>query len=216
MPEIQLTVDNLGSWAAKPNGPGGEATLVENISNLVDSFEDADIAEYSGDTGSFAIDDTVAYDGSYSLRGDQGGASEAMIYSTTGLTYYPEPGDTYRTNFGNLTEAINGNLKLPFGLQDTNNYYYIWIASGSEGFGLRKVSAGSDSQLAKTAHTYATGTEYIPEVVWGTDGTLDATLYDANMNVITTASATDTEFGAGGIGWLVYNNGANFDNARVV
>lgn len=60
----------------------------------VDGFEDGDIAEYAGDTGSFSVQTSTVAEGSYALEG----SSSGFITSHSGLQDYPRRGQTWKVN----------------------------------------------------------------------------------------------------------------------
>jgi len=62
--------------------------------DLIDDFEDANVDEYSGDTGPVSIQTGTVYNRSYAL---DTAADGNFIYSTSGLPNYPAQGDIWET-----------------------------------------------------------------------------------------------------------------------
>lgn len=82
------------------------STATAQYQQVVDGFEDADIAEYGGDTDHFIINDTNVWEGSFSLQGKaEGGFYNMRSYS--GLPTYPEQGDKLSFRFFGEDEGSN-------------------------------------------------------------------------------------------------------------
>lgn len=63
--------------------------------NLVDNFEDGDISEYGGDTGSFNVQTTTVAEGTYALEATSSGRLGS--YEGGGLNNYPGRGNTFKS-----------------------------------------------------------------------------------------------------------------------
>lgn len=192
----------------KPSAGGGDTVTV------VDDFEDGDIAEYSGATGSYTANTNApVYNGSYSLKASASTAAE--LISTSGLNEYPAQGDTYVVQVRFSSDAnVAGVL---FGVQDTNNLYLVQIHAGSDNFQLFVESGGGFTKLAEdTAATIGASEWYECRIDWATDGTITPMLLDSADSQVSQISATDTSYSSGGIGFRSNASNSIYDYARVV
>jgi len=62
-----------------------ETTEADTL-HLYDDFEDNDITEYQGDTGSFTTQNSTVYDGSYALQGNSSSSSGSSTSARSGST----------------------------------------------------------------------------------------------------------------------------------
>jgi len=200
-------------YATKSGGGGGGPTIVDN-------FEDNDIAEYTGDTGSFTTQTGTVFNGSYALEGTTSSGDALGIHSTSGLDTYPAQGNTFRVNIYHTTSGdLNGVL---YGHQGGDqDYYLLRPHDGTQEFQLySNVSGTGFTKLASAAVDPPLNEWMEMEVAWGTDDTHDCKLFDAAGNQIASLSATDGTFTSGGIGFEVNNSEGGttgyFDYERIV
>lgn len=134
--------------------------------STVDDFSDGDISEYSGKTENFEVV-------SGKLEGKQNSdGSTANIASTSGLSNYPSPGDSFswEVELGPENTGVSG----------------VWAAQGATGTGLvdgydviigtgggtdnalylRKIENGNATKLYSESINLSTGTVYTIEVTW--------------------------------------------------
>lgn len=193
----------------------GDSAFVEDqnlngVDPTIDSFEDQDLSEYSGDTGSFSIQSSDAIDGTYALEATAGSSVE--IISTSGLEHYPEAGDEFSFRVKH-DRASDGATRFYFGVQDTNNYYRLGVEADNQA-DLQVVSGGSATGLDSSSTGDLVADEWMRVVVdWQSDGSITVTFYDESGVELTTLSATDSTYSSGGIGFLQFN-GANSETAR--
>ncbi len=104
---------------------GDESTTTTDT--VIDSFEDGDISEYSGDTGVFSVTTGSTDWGSYRLESGrkQDGTDFSLITSTSGLGTYPSQGDTYSVRAYPDTSEDDPNPQIAFGVQDSDNFYLV-------------------------------------------------------------------------------------------
>jgi hypothetical protein len=173
---------------------------------VLDSFEDGDISEYSGDTASFAVTTTDPYDGSQALEPD---LTTAAIYRSDVTISQGE------TPFGAWVHA--GEASGSKGLSASWNVGLLWATPGSEWSGyainvdgslndveLRRYDTGSATTLS-TDSGVSKGNYYEVAVeTWDSNGNISLTVYDTSGTEIAMLSATDTTYTDEGIGW--YSN----------
>lgn len=176
----------------------------------IDSFEDGDISEYTGDTSSFDVVSTDSTDGSQSLETTAGSTVEVL--STSGLNYYPEAGDTFQFDIKHTVQGT-GITRTMFAVQDTDNYYSIDLNDNENSIELKKNSGGSISTIASDSYTPSADEWHTFRVDWGSDGSFTVTLYDSTGSEVSSFSGTDTTYTSGGIGALHFN-GADSETVR--
>lgn len=192
----------------------------------VDDFEDGNIDEYEGDTGSFTVQSTTVLEGNQSLEGttgNLGGSNE--IVSTTGLPVYPSSGQTFRFNV-RLNET-DDQPEVSFAVQTqslTADRYYVLLDAANDQLELRKVETtdqGIESGSAALSSNLNDALEI--EVQWGIGGSIPVTLSDSGGAEIASlpGNTTDTSFSTGGISWVANTADAasrtmQFDDMRLV
>lgn len=177
----------------------GESASVTLESQTIDGFEDDDLDEYDGHTGSYTTQSSVVHDGGFAAEGTAGGDA-TVIHSTSGLADYPEQGDTFSAWM--RSEAFEGggdHVATLFGVQDSDNYYRA-IITGNE-YLLQVRDGGSLSTIDSVSASPSAGSWYRVEVDWQADGTIVATFYDDAGTEVANLSGTDSTFTSGGIGF---------------
>ncbi|MFB6245521.1 MAG: PKD domain-containing protein, partial [Candidatus Nanohaloarchaea archaeon] len=100
---------------------GASSTISKSITvtaNVLDNFEDGDLSEYSGQTGTWSVtNNSPVYDGSYSLKATGNGN---FIYRND-VTM--SSGNKYE--FYLHSESAGDDSKLLMAVQDSNNYYRV-------------------------------------------------------------------------------------------
>ena len=182
--------------------------------SLLDSYEDQDLSEYSGDTGEFSItaESNLAFsarDGSYVLENP--GPDFDDIYSTT-IT--AAKGTTIN---GWVRGTASASQSVCFGLgTDTNDCYEARVSIDGNNIVLRD-RADSTTLAADYGPGVSADTWYRIEVVWD-DGTLGGADNDLTMRVFdasgtqqgSTLSANDsTHATEDGIG-IIANGGSSW------
>lgn len=169
---------------------------------VIDDFEDADLSEYTGDTGSYSIATSPVFNGTYSLK-VPGGSGGLNIVSQSGLDTYPEPGDTFRFNHYQADTAHTGVL---FGVQNSGDYYTFDIDTRPgtvvDGLQLSVFSNGSLQYRIDLADNLNIPlNEWLEgEVSWSQNGDITCTVWDSGGSLIGSISGNDTTYGAGGFG----------------
>jgi len=184
---------------------------------LVDSFEDQDLTEYSGDTGAFTVNQTFVKQGDYGLEGGATNGGASTITSSSGLSYYPDGTDPYRI-YVRWADA-DARLVIFYGQQDDNNRYRVDISNGRLQIGVR--NSGSFTSIdSNSSPGLSANTDYDLEIDWTPGGTHTATVYDTNATEQAQASGSESVgISQTGIGFNVNDTGSNgvtgfFDYAR--
>jgi len=196
--ETVLTLTESGTTDSTSDGSTSDGSTL-----VVDDFESGSLDAYSGDTHGFAAGSTAAYSGSYGLEAD---GKYDTLYSVSGLSNYPSAGDTIR---GRVKFAENDcTTSFKFGYQSAGSdadTYELAMKSLGYRFDLGKSVDGSSTTLVGSDWDGSHGEWLTFEISWATDGSIAATLSDADGNTVASVSASDTTFTEGGIG--IYNDG---------
>jgi len=197
----------------------------------IDSFEDDDIAEYTGRTGDFNVNQTGAVDGNYYLHGEASYGANNQIVSMSGLDVYPSRGDLIRSNvrFATNSEAIMFDWACQGGSRGEDAYGIALKMETDElllGRGKNQAPHGDTKIDVATVDFSPYEYEWLVcEIEWG-DPTITVDLYETDGNgnpsgsAIATVSGDDGTYDSGGIGWVVDSVssgsiGGDFDYARM-
>lgn len=226
------------AMALEPIGDIANATLTENTGTsypvMVDDYEDNDISEYSGATGTLGTD-TDALLGSYAAY-TPSGADNVFVYSEDGdgLNYYPAAGDKVA-----VYSKDNSGSDFPtvfFALNDTGSGVtgYSWfLSANSDELELRRHDGMTGADISTSRTTLADDTSptvnydtwYEIEWHWLTDGTISGKAYEVDQTdgtrgtEIASVSTTDSNYvGDTGVGFGVQagdaGGGTIFDHYR--
>lgn len=199
---------------------GVAQTAVSSVSTI-DSFEDSDLSEYSGDTGDYSITTTFATDGSNGLEQTGTSGSWKTIESHSGLDNYPSKGDEfhwdYEINYGGDSSPTALRHRFRWARQDTSSWNFYRFGVNMSTGDLTLVVVDSDTTTTLASETQSSieedeNTHYQVQVQWddgssfgGSDGDIDVTLRDVDAGSdVTTLSGNDTTFSSGGIGIRTY------------
>lgn len=167
----------------------------------VDTFDDGDVSEYTGDTASATVQSATAYSGE-ALELNQPTTSNVEIISTTGLNAYPAPGDTFefRVLFpvGGGSDAI---FYPTFAYQDANNYYRVTLEGNANDLRIGAVVAGNATTLDSTnfnPQNYE-GEWLRVEVEWAASGWITVKIEQDDGTVLAVVTGQDSNHGEGGI-----------------
>lgn len=194
--------------------------------SVVDDFEDDNINEYSGDTGSATVQSSVVQEGSQALESTPPDSSH-WISSTSGLDSYLSRGDRCRCHI-RYAQADGGEVVVGFhrqtegGTGNSNSNeggYYLWLRPASNDLILRKVNGSSNIDLAAITVSTSTDTWYDLELEPLSDGTINFGLYETDGTEINSGSVSDSDHSGGGIALGANNNNAGtacyFDFYRI-
>ncbi|MFC6975826.1 hypothetical protein ACFQL1_15940 [Halomicroarcula sp. GCM10025709] len=176
-------------------------------SQYIEDWEDNDIAEYSGDTGSAAVVANPVYQQTYAgelTSGPNGGQQAIYSADGDGLPYYPVAGDQWGTELWvNNSNAINYVL---FGGTDLSNHYEVRITDSA--LQAREVSGGTKTLLIDQSAGIPTGQWLRLVVSWLSGGGFDLELYRQDGTSVVSGSTTNDTFSEGGIGWGLGRSGS--------
>jgi len=181
------------------SGGGGSSDGI-----VFDDFEDGSLSEYNFDRGasgaSVVTDPDPVREGDYALRLKE---TNTEMISTSGLDAYPQAGDTIR--FYVRANDTTANFNFSYGVQDHENRYYLSgdLADGELYFFIYQ-NDDSNSLGGPSNVPYEANVWYEIELTWGTDGTHFARLLHPTDGEIATASATESTWTSGGIGFDAY------------
>lgn len=195
-----------------------DGDVVYSAVTIVDDFESGSLdSSYSGDTGVFTVTTNNAIEGTYRL--EQTTDSYSQIQSTSGLNAYPQQGDEFRVWLRTGSHSVSAPYTIAFfGMQDSNNYYFVRLHENDGDFEVE-----SESTVIDTANqSYTTNTWYEIRVRWddgltfgGSAGDITVDLYDDTGTNLNTISGNDTSYTSGGIGWGGSDVDSGFDYNRI-
>lgn len=177
---------------------------------VVEDFEDNDLAEWSGNTGDYDVNQTSPVpNGQYRL--EKTGNSGKSMRSSSGLNDYPERGDIFTFQF------IPGDaVALPgftfFG-QDSSKTYELFLQVENDTFSLREREGFTT--LASASLSWTLDQEYTIEIDTSTGDDIVCTATDKSDGSTTTISATDGTYNSTDIG-IRANNGSTNTSGTVL
>ena len=163
------------------------------------------LSDWSGDTGSFGIQQSTVYEGSTALKCTD---NAQLSITKDGLTV--APADTpVSGHFYNSSSSDE--VGLVFGAQSTAgnsslDCYEVFLNHNGN-LRLFEQSSGSETTLAGTSVSNVTDGWTKQTVDWQSDGTISVTFTDTT-GTTTTISATDTTYSSGRIGVML--DGTNY------
>ncbi len=195
------------------NGSADSASSGTSTFDAFDDYEDDDLDEYSGNTALFTTDTAPVYGGTYSLEAsNKSGRTTGGLYRTD-LTTAEGQIIRYMQYIDIGSGAVPGDEACTlFGVQGSGANYGLCL----EQFGTDRMVLSRDiddndisgSVLSSTNVTYTTGW-YEVEIIWQTDDSISAYLYDPSGTLAASTTASDSTYASGGIGYTFwYQNGA--------
>lgn len=196
-------------------GPGTSVVLDE-ADGTIDSFEDVDIAEYSGATGDWTVNLNDQSDGTYSLRSTS--TPSGQIISTSGLPRYYEHEGNYTVDV--KLNAATANASVIFGAADLQNSYAVRInQSGLQAILRDSGTGGQQLSIASSTGTIPTN-EFLTvdaNLSGPENDDLNVTVTDSSDVVVATLSTDmNVDPDGVGIGFMANQSDVVFDNASVV
>ncbi|MFB6188647.1 MAG: hypothetical protein ABEI57_02075 [Halapricum sp.] len=213
-----LSLSKTGNISVYASGGGSGDRLdlrVVNTSSPIDTFNDGNINEYTGDTNQFAAATSPTYEGSWALEASPTGNALKRITSTTGLPNYPNQGDTFAYDF-NVTSTGNKNDfrgVVGFGETPGGNHYEVRLVQQSATTYVLEVDNGATVSTS-SAFSLNDNQWYETSVDWGAS-TVDVTLSDTSGTTIVTQSVANA--GDSGSDYLAFGSQRGtivFDDVR--
>ena len=165
--------------------------------NDLDNFDNSTELEIS------SADPNIQSDLSLKLT-DADGFQDEVSTSTSGLNRYPESGEQFGYYYH--TNEDDGAAHGLFGVQDSDNFYGVWLTPTSDEIRIVKDGIGGTVESSATSNAVNTDEFYYIEVDWLTDGTITARVFEVDQSngdiqsEIGSVSTTDEDYSAGGIG----------------
>ncbi|MFC4552402.1 hypothetical protein [Halorussus sp. GCM10023401] len=179
----------------------GSAIHACDNNDVIDSFEDGNLSEYSFDRGSSGASIVQEPTCGKSKVLEVSGTDTEMI-STSGLDYYPVAGErfSYWVRGANGADMVN----LSYGVQDHDNRYFVRVNFEQGHLGLWRYESASGTELADKGVSLTEDAWYEVEVMWGANGHHNVSLRDVHGKSIAKLTATDLTWSDGGIGYDAY------------
>jgi hypothetical protein len=222
-------------WVVVPTLPANETTQLfmyygsstavsvsssTAVFSVIDTFEDNNISEYSGDTTKFQTNTTLNYGGSYGLQAVNTGDFSTGIARTDQTI---NQGETIRTKVYVDAGPGDGDEQcVLFGVQSTaniNDNYGVCLIqfATDERVSLVRDAVRNDTAagaviLASTTYDFTTSGWYEVEVDWNTDDSMDVRVFNPTGSLIATTSATDSTYSSGGYGFTYWTNHGAWDD----
>lgn len=163
--------------------------------NVIDSFEDDDLSEYTGNTGNVTIQTSTVENGKRAAEIPAGGN---QIFSTSGLQNYPSQSDFFEY-YQYLADGAKASFY--FGVQDSSNYYEIVLDSANDNLTFNVISGGSNQSFSVTSVTIETGAWVRVAVEWLSSGDFKIEYFDSSDTKQAELTPSDTTYTSGGVGW---------------
>lgn len=175
------------------NSPVHFSTTAARALSRYDNFEDGDIAEYLGDTGSFQAQQSVVYAGDYSLEATASGIilnSDKSIYRGS-------------VNHSRIRATSGGSAYVLYGLQDIDNTYAVGIDESTDTFELYATDGGTETTIASDTLNIPADEWLHVEWEWKYDDNFEARLYDSTGSQLSEISGSDSNslYRSGSIGF---------------
>jgi hypothetical protein len=195
-------------------------TSTTSFFGAIDTFEDGNLAEYTGDSFYTAGTDNV-YGGTFALQTNNGSEGNRAIDGIARFNQTVAQGD--RIRYRQYVDTVNGSDNeacTMFGVQSpvtaNQNYGVCLTVFGTDRLSLvRNVEStdtfGSVVRLATTSVTYTTGW-YEVLVDWQTNNTIAVQLLDPTGTLVASTSATDSTYTSGGYGFTSWGQHGAWDS----
>lgn len=181
-------------------GGGGGSTISEDFSSSADNFTEISGGTWNVSSGRYVLSSPAS-------SGTTGVLGNISVHDTS-LTGDFELSATLRITG---TGSAWNDAAIVFGYQDSSNYYYASLNESNDDYtkGIFKVVSGTPTQLADISISVASDTDYSLEVI------RSGSSITVNVNSSQVATASDSTFTDGKVGFGTYNDGAEFDDLDV-
>lgn len=166
---------------------------------VIEGFEDGDIAEYTILGGTHSVTGAAAHNGQYGLESE--GTGSSWIYRTDAAVQLSQ-GDT--VSFWVKMRAI-GRAYCGFGAS-ANGTYSIVAASNSDNLLLQLNQNYGYFSIGTSPQAWTLDKWYRMEVKWDVGGNMTGRLYDSDgTTLLNTVTATDNTYTSGGIAFRAFD-----------
>lgn len=173
----------------------------------------------SEDFSAGASDFTVVSGGSWGVSGGRyvlsnpAGSTTPGILGNISVHALSVPGDFSLSAVMRITGTASAwdDAAIVFGYQDASNHYYVSLNESNDNRtkGILKVVNGVPTELADITIPVSANTDHLVEII------RSGSAISVAVNGASVASATDSTFGSGKVGFGSYNDGATFDDLEV-
>lgn len=184
---------------------------------ILDDFESGSLSTvYGGDTGSFSVESSSpVYEGSYSLHS----TSNAVAITRTDVSISPGETPFGAWQYGDLwvgTYGTNGRLEgfvwgVPSetGYASLSGYAVLGTNNDSEtiDYRLYRFDSGSKTDLGSVAIVNPNTWNKVNVTQWDSNGNITVEIVDSSGTVVNSLSTIDSNYGGGGVGWVVDGDG---------
>lgn len=198
------------------DGAGNESSQSSAVNVTTDDPAAVVISE---DFASSAANFTAVSGGTWSVSGGRYVLSSPVQSGTEGTMGNISVHDTRMSDNYELNAVMRitgtgsswNDAAILFDYQDASNYYYVSLNESNDGNtkGIFKVVSGSPTQLADITISVTSDTDYPITIV------RNGASIVAEVNSSQVATASDSTFAGGKVGFGSYNDGAQFDNLVV-
>jgi hypothetical protein len=168
------------------------------MSVIIDDFEDGDLDEYSGDTAAYTVSTANPFEGDFSLELSTTSPGSRTI-TRTDVSWGPGDESTLQCWIDREHSSA-----LLFGVQNADSFYFARLTDADQddtAVEIAKSDNGFTSLSSADLDINRTQFTWLRVVVdWETDGTITVTVYDQTATNLGSVTATDTTYGAGGVG----------------
>ena len=151
--------------------------------HYLDGFEDDDIVEYSGDTGSFQTQSSTVETGSYALESTGSGGILNLNYSIADASRYHIQ----------IYPSTGAQPAFLYGATNLSNYYEARVDQQNSEIAVDVVDGGTRTNLGSTAASVPAGEFLHLQVSWGADASHSLTLFDSTGAEVATLNTSEAE-----------------------
>jgi hypothetical protein len=147
------------------------------------------LANFNGDTGDFAISSEQAYAGDTSIKREGNGVSE--VISQSGLSDYPEVGDSFRYQTWASDQSVAWNSVL-FGVKNSSSFYRVMTRPDENRVRIiHQVNDVENDLVSRDDVQLEPETWYTHEVEWR-DDYIQVDIYDESEEAVSLNASTES------------------------
>ncbi|WP_254274624.1 hypothetical protein [Haloarcula marina] len=169
---------------------------------VLDDFEDGDLSEYSGDTGSFSITSNPVHTGSSALDSSVDRSLAVITHDSASIS----AGSEFSFHQYVRTQTDAG-IQLFTNAIGTDGYQFV-VQEDQNVVKIRRFDGGSKTKLAESSATIPTGEWVTNTITTDTSGNLTWVLEDSSGSQLAQVSATDSTYTYGSFGFRVWESAA--------